>query len=328
MLKNKAIVIILILGVAGLLGFITWHKKAPVPASETAETGLFKSDDFGKGWQTQSHGLPADIMVKYVSQLEGQVLLGTSAGYYLSETDGSWRLLAAVPFKTISALYATREAVYAVTVQDQLLKFHSGDTDWTEVSAALPAKGFDCVLKQGNVLLVGGAQGIFRSADEGKTWTRVTGDGMGHFSSMTEKDGVVFSSSNRGILRSSDGGQHWDWALDHCGTRKVRVVDGQLVALTEPFGVKVSADGGQTWEERSLELPGKNMIFSLVKVGSYWVCSLESGIFRSEDQGKHWSMINTLNAFFPFREMNDKPVVDLQATDNGILYGLQGGGGC
>lgn len=64
-------------------------------------------------------------------------------------------------------------------------------------------------------VFVGCDNGIFKSADYGKTWKHVFEEGI--VLNMVASDGVLLAGGQRGILRSTDGGEHWDWVLSEGG---------------------------------------------------------------------------------------------------------------
>ena len=171
--------------------------------------------------------------------------------------------------------------------------------------------------------------GVYRSTDGGKTWVHLGLEDTRHISRIrihpTNPDlvyvaalGHVFGpNSERGIYRSSDGGQSWEQVLyksDNAGAAdlsmdtsnprilyaaiyEARRYPWSLVSGGPDSGIYKSTDGGTTWEDLSNNhgLP-KGVIgrigvaASPAKAGRVWaLIEAEDGaLFRSDDSGATW----------------------------------------
>ena len=176
--------------------------------------------------------------------------------------------------------------------------------------------------------------GMYKSTDAGRSWTHIglkdskfIGEIRVH---PTDPDlvyvaalGDIFGpNSERGVYRSKDGGGSWEKVLDSGDT--VGAVDlamdaGNpriLFAATwrasrsfwnlssggEGCGLHRSTDGGDTWEELSVN-PGFakgtlgkiGVAVSPIKTGRVWALveaeGAEAALYRSEDYGDTWTMI-------------------------------------
>ena len=139
--------------------------------------------------------------------------------------------------------------------------------------------------------------GVYKSTDEGKTWTHIGLDKSEHIGKIVvdPKDpnrvyvavlGSAYAASpERGVYRSVDGGAHWKKVLfkaddpDDVGAielaldpKNPKVIYGSLWATRRPpwsvyapsympgSGLYKSIDGGDTWKQLTGGLPADNMV--------------------------------------------------------------------
>ncbi len=332
-----------------LLGGLYWpdSPKPPeptAPAHVTAQQNgvVYQSRDLGFSWAPAEAGLPADMNVNYMGALDGRILLGTrNYGLYQSDASGAnWRPSADIPFlwfKKITTLYVADRELYAGLNGEGLYKSLDGGNVWLSMSEKLPEKAVWAVLKRDNVLMAGTDNGIFKSADDGKTWQKVCAEGP--VSSLAEQDGVWFGGTLHGVVRSRDGGASWERVLSDDLAHKIAVIDGKVLVFTYDITVRpwkeqqarrqydmirVSKDRGNTWKNLDRGLPDGD-VYAIVKAGKYWICSHGSGLYRSADEGAHWIPVRLPTDMGRFMDL---------IFVNGVIYGgtgtfgVAGGGGC
>ena len=179
--------------------------------------------------------------------------------------------------------------------------------------------------------------GVYKSVDAGKTWTNVGLKDSRHIGALvvhpTQPD-VVFVAAlghaygpnqERGIFRSRDGGKTWEKVLyinDRTGGIDI-VFDPQnphvlfasmwegyrtpwsLNSGGETSGLYRSGDDGTTWKRVlgngfpegplgrigvSVSGGDSNVVYALVEAN-------KGGLYRSDDGGEHWSLINDDHRF-------------------------------
>jgi photosystem II stability/assembly factor-like uncharacterized protein len=121
------------------------------------------------------------------------------------------------------------------------------------------------------------------------------------------QDGVCFAASQSGLYRSQDGGRTWTSAPGSLTLDEPLATTA--VALSPDFGVDqtvvagarggllVSTDGGESWQTALLPAPPPNITALAIPVnyseaGILFAGTLEDGVYRSSDRGRHWSASN------------------------------------
>ncbi len=163
---------------------------------------------------------------------------------------------------------------------------------------------------QTGAVFAGTLEGVFRSDDDGDTWTLV-GNGLPQvpvFSFAVNTAGDVFvGTSGAGLFRSLDDGQTWTEVNtgfdDHADVVALVInSEGDIFAGTHGMGLYHSIDNGQTWTDLDLDnrippYPTDELPFILTDVAVntegdvfLWV---PGGPFRSEDKGETWTAIGS-----------------------------------
>jgi photosystem II stability/assembly factor-like uncharacterized protein len=103
----------------------------------------------------------------------------------------------------------------------------------------------------------GKAWGIYRSADAGQTWTKVSDAGPGG-RSLVAADGAVYWPVmwNAGLLRSADNGATWTRLSGPAKSSPMDLGGGRIAALADQQ-LYASSDGGTSWEKLGDPLPVK-----------------------------------------------------------------------
>lgn len=184
--------------------------------------------------------------------------------------------------------------------------------------------------------------GIYKSTDAGKTWTRMGLEKTGRIARIlihpTNPDVVLAAAighaygpqQERGVFRTADGGKTWtrvlfvneetgasDIAMDpvnpdnvFAGTWQIDIKTWGRVSGGPGSGVFVSRDGGLTWKRLegnglpasplgkiavSVAPSNPNRVYALIETGE------RGSLWRSDDGGERWRRVNTS------RLLNERP---------------------
>lgn len=174
---------------------------------------------------------------------------------------------------------------------------------------------------------------VFKSADGGKTWQDISANLPENDQplpfyieerNIVKMDEVLIATKQSGIVRSTDNGKHWEEAINEGGVGiAVERINGGFAAIsystkTETRRVRISLDGGKTWQAIDEGLPPSSFITSIKQMGNYLVCGHPDGIFLSSDMGKTWTKVHP---------GIDAKVFTLYASGN-ALYAVAGNAGC
>jgi photosystem II stability/assembly factor-like uncharacterized protein len=141
---------------------------------------------------------------------------------------------------------------------------------------------------------------------------------------LIESNGVTLATSQKGIIRSTDGGETWNLVISEGGVGiALERIRGGFAAITyntesKTRRVRTSYDGGKTWQAIDAALPPSPSIASIIQVGNYFFCGHPAGIFKSSDKGKTWKLI--------LPSVDDK-VFNLSTAGN-VIYAIPRAGGC
>jgi len=165
---------------------------------------------------------------------------------------------------------------------------------WEVAGTGLPVAGSFFVFSvatQGQYVFAGTNSGVWRSADNGDTWMKVTN---GHADTIvnlvaTTSDRVFFMTSSH-IYRSDDHGNTWIPSLNGTSGEFIFVSfvnnGSALFALDGYSGIYKSVNNGSSWSLISNISPG-----NLINVGSHLIANLGQNLGRSDDDGSTWTLV-------------------------------------
>ncbi|SHG44999.1 hypothetical protein SAMN04488109_0326 [Chryseolinea serpens] len=288
---------------------------------------VFKSVDGGRTWQDITEGLPDD------SGQEGFMIGGgfaTNHGFYLRAGDGLFfnKQNSAVPHWSKEILsdnrvgmFPSKTGILAFNYNDgQILQTIDGK-DWLPIYRNFQPKDVLTFFETDNsTIFIGTNTGLFKLVDAGKAWKQVFSTSKG-VRKLAESGGVLMGVTQKGIIRSTDNGDHWNLVTSE-GDRGVDAqrINGGFAAIIESterrYRVRTSHDGGNTWQSIDAGLPVQ--VFSIVEVGENLFCSHQNGISGSSDHGKTWKLL---------LPSVDHDIFNLSVSGN-VIYATRNVGGC
>ena len=291
--------------------------------------GLYASIDGGDGW----HRVPT--LSKYVS-VSGIVLIGARVyigtlgdGVWYSDDGDSWMPINDGLENRFIRVLSKIGATLVAGTEDGAFRKRFSDDSWTPINAdfvpqpmdmapinkarvesggtPLPPRSpavirVDAFAAMENLLymgiLMGGDDGLFRSDDEGDSWTRITSKEMTHtVEALTTFGTTLYASTyGSGVFRSEDSGDSWttvnngltDWTVSALLT----VSEDTVFVGTTDGGIFRTTDGGTSWTEANTGLTNTS-ITELEVIGRTIYAGIGHRLVYSVDSGESWQPVQT-----------------------------------
>jgi photosystem II stability/assembly factor-like uncharacterized protein len=240
-------------------------------------------------------------------------------------------------------------AVIAATSNAQLFRSDNAGHSWrpipfpAEFRATLHAFVVDP--KNPGVYLAGLSSdspeysGIFRSADSGLTWKRVSQAGVWSIAIWRGDSRVLAAGTADGVLVSRDAGESWGSITpsENRGPKPVvslafDSVDSKTLYAGTPHLAWKTVDGGATWNSIHMGMIEDSDVFSIHVDASQPLrlfASACSGIYRSSDAGENWTkLIGAQGASYRTYQITQdpsRPNIVLAGTTAGLEKSVDGG---
>jgi photosystem II stability/assembly factor-like uncharacterized protein len=306
---------------------------------------VFKSTDGGQTWQDISKGLPENLRE---DGIQGNSIFANDKGLFLKVGSELYHSTAnaTAPFWTKeispdenSSIAPGKSGIFAYNYWGVNLKTTNGTSVWSPVFDNDHEPRIRSVFETaGGTIFLGTNRGLFKTANNGKTWKHVyAGAYVGH---LAELNGVLVAIGMKRIIRSTDNGENWEFVTSEGDVAfDVKQVNGGFAALTPTSanirGVSTSYDGGKTWQPDDAGRQDKVVIdsifrtwndrpsvqafqTSITQVGENFFCTHPHGIFKSSDKGKTWKLL---------LPSIDGKVFNLFGSGN-VIYAIPSKGGC
>jgi photosystem II stability/assembly factor-like uncharacterized protein len=320
--------------------------------------GLFWSTDGGSTWGRVAPGLPSPAVDLLVRSGDGRgaadhlYVLGGLPELARTEDGGqSWRSLVgegtdlpanADLWEIVSGPGASPSLYLLARDWPNIRFFRSDDGGdrWTELGEGLSELTLHELVvlpTSPSVLLAGGQAGLYRSDDEGETWTRTAVDTRIRELAVSPSDpsrvyGSVWlpheyeEDAKWGIWASDDAGVTWSFSrqglprITRTGPLVADPADPATALVSIPIyrdgegwmaALHRSVDGGATWSPWGSELPERGfteLLFHPTRASTLFAGTPE-GVYRSLDAGRTWRTLG--------RGLPDSTVIDLGLSEDG-----------
>ena len=222
----------------------TWRPSNTV-VSETSATKVIKVK--GKTKRVASHSTKRSELNARVNDVEiasNRWLAATSAGLYTSSDQGKiWTGGPVMGKQDFVAVRADREMIVAAT-RSTVLVSTDGGTEWKQAPlTSFVSSVYGLAITPDANIFVASREGIFHSADAGKTWEHVVngvpGKDIGSVTYDSERKRLFATSIVSSVIfQSDDNGRTWQRHSDAGYTlRSVSAVKGRLLGATPFDGV-------------------------------------------------------------------------------------------
>ncbi len=233
------------------------------------QSGLYRYSALGsEPEQLYQSWLPGQAMPTLaLGAAEAILLAGINGGVARSEDGGNrWEALQfALPAPLVTCLalspeFARDGCLLAGSYEDGVFRSSDGGRSWLAFNHGLYDHNIYCLaLSPGfsadSIVFAGTSSGIYRSENGGRLWQDLVmpaGDETVlslALSPTFAEDGIIYAGcESHGLLRSNDGGGHWETWLETDGAvnQVLLAADGEIVLLVND---ELLLGDGQRWRE-------------------------------------------------------------------------------
>jgi photosystem II stability/assembly factor-like uncharacterized protein len=200
---------------------------------------------------------------------------------------------------TIYAIAELSPGAYLLGTNEGVWKYQNDACE--SISEAMRPASLTSVAACAGVILVGAADGIAYSTDDGATWTAAATREPMQISQILlapnfETNGIAYAATmNHGVLRTEDRGQSWrsiNFGLSDAEATALALsphfnIDQSLHAAVMT-GLFRSSNGGRSWRALGIDREALPISSIAVTDGALIVGSETHGLFHSTDGGQSW----------------------------------------
>ncbi len=230
-------------------------------------------------------------------------LLETPSHAASLQQQNQWRSLAQFDEADVRALYVDGTRIYAgLANRGVFVSTDSGKT-WSETSNGIGNRTIWYFVRFNDALYAGGTGGVFRTTDNGQSWTSagLTTFTIFDFAITGDK---LYAASTGGIQRF-ESGTTWTALNNGIAGRTANVIEVSGATLIAGLVLPTpavpclyrSTDGGQSWTASGAGLPSNGNITVLtattsadrIFVGANFVNTTTPVVYASSDNGQSWT---------------------------------------
>jgi photosystem II stability/assembly factor-like uncharacterized protein len=227
----------------------------------------------------------------------------------LSAQHAPWEKTAGPPGLTVKVIYKANNIVYAGTDAQGIYKSTDGGLNWSAANNGIERASIRDIIASGGNLLAAASStcssfnNVFKSADNGETWSGTSGLGGMIVNSFAIKGSSIYAAfdalpGNSGIARSTDDGNTWQIVPSPIANGGETIVSDNAIIVAEDNFIWRSTDDGLSWDVvEQFALTG---IRSFARAGTKLFGAANTGIQTSTDNGGSWTFSAFSDGAFSF----------------------------
>jgi photosystem II stability/assembly factor-like uncharacterized protein len=282
--------------------------SASTKIDERAANFILQSKDGGQTWQDISRGLPEPGQPEGFFAGASEVYLRTNGLLYRSKSNLKTPVWEKENFPDArnTSIVFNQSGVIAYSYDGYIYRKKSSsdpdsNRDWLPIYTNLKSTNLErhevatiFEATDGTVFKSTG-KSFAKSTDHGRTWKLIP---KGWVGDIVESEGVLLATGVKGIMRSTDQGENWEWVISEGGVGiAIERIDGGFAAIayntqTKSRRIHISFDDGKTWKAIDEGLQPSSNISSVKQLGNDLFVGHPDGIFSSSDMGKTWHRVH------------------------------------
>lgn len=282
--------------------------------------GVFRSNDGGDSWKQISPVGHADIhnieSVALDPKNPSVVYAGTSHLLFKTADKGTtWNRIhkGMVEDSDVFSIIVNSEnpSVVFASSSSGIYKSENAGTSFSKIQGIPFSARCTHMLKQDlsnpSIVYAGTTEGLWKSSDLGKSWKRVSNPEVVVNDIMIDprnSNHMLLATDRSGVLATDNGAATWA-ASNHGYTHRyvTSIVADESdpktlfvgVANDREFGgVFVSHDAGQSWQQKSLGLDGRDVLMLQQAANGDLIAGTNKGVFLLARNGGDWQAINSV----------------------------------
>jgi photosystem II stability/assembly factor-like uncharacterized protein len=274
--------------------------------------GIFRSTNAGDAWTKAGEGALASASVSAFASIGSTIFAGTSAGVYRSTDNGAtWAEsnqglpVGALASPPLVLAFAVKGPMLFASANGTVFVSSDNARSWSRADTGLPATSAVTALVTSGSSVFAAAlfDGIYRTTDDGRNWTRVRRTERVEFiSTLAANAGTIYAATSGGLLigspgllASADNGQNWtqlqiEPPLVSTINSLAFTANLQLAGTAQALYNLRRVPNRMTFE--AVPLLDKQYVISLAADGATIYAGTYNGVFRSTDAGATWRQIN------------------------------------
>ena len=282
----------------GFTGVTAFAQKGDTFYAGTRDT-LHASTDGGNTW----HPVPNFRNPESISGIvviDDRIYVGTlNTGVWYSDDDGdSWLQMndGFIP-RLIRGLSSVGTTLIAGT-NGGVFRKRANEDELTTISDDFIGQRIDSFAAMGDLLYVGveNTPELFRSNDEGDSWTRITAKEMRHTITALAVFGATLYAGTHGsgVFRSDDKGDSWTAVnaglTDRTVSTLLVVNEDTVFAGTSEGGIFRTMDGGTSWVAVNTGITNTS-VGELAVIGETIYAGMSERLVYSVNSGDSWQLV-------------------------------------
>lgn len=320
----------------GLGGDLYSIKSVDSKIAVSCISGVFLSSDYGKHWRKQEliQNGEYDLHWELVVMGKDIVVINEQRAFLLN--DGKARSVTInLPCEIDAHNFINTELGLVDCTYKGIFSYSSFEKKWIKIAKNLPDQCVRSLFIRDGSVYAGTSTGIYRSSLDLESWTKV-GLNNPDISCLAVSGAYIFAGSGDfGICRTSNNGESWTdvnngiSGVANPNFESISVTNKKITATSGSFEnfqeVYYSLNNGDKWiKMKDVEgLCGKVI---RVVLGKFTFKLDNNKVFRSQDNGKHWALVNTVQTEnVEIKSLITKSGNLLIGTDNGVFLSTNNG---